>query len=325
MPGNPKNRVRGRRLSAHAPQSALREWVEYGGFRAALGLLRALPGPVVYPVSAAIARGALTLGSGRAAVSLANLRIAYPDLSEEERRGIARESYAHLAWNAVDAARSTTWSESELRGRFEIVDRKHLDAARAGGRGVLVLVPHLGSFELALVALALAGVPLTVVTRPFSNRRVSRDLESARSRTGAEILVHRGAKERMLEALSEGRGVVVVNDQYTRRSKGIFSPFFGVRASTSPGPAALALRSGAPVVPIYTVRDSRDRHRAVCLPAIEVERTGDRTKDIATATEHYNAVLEAIIREHPNQWMWGHRRFRHSPDLAGDPYARGRV
>ena len=309
-------------MSAHAPQSPLREWAEYGGFRAGLGLLRALPGPVVYPASAVIARIALTLGSRRAAVCLANLRIAYPDLTEKERRGIARESYVHLAWNAVDAARSTTWSDADLRERFEIVGREHFDAAHAGGRGVLILAPHLGSFELALVALALEGIPLTVVARPLSNRRVSRDVEAARSRSGAEILVHRGAARRMLEALREGRGVVVVNDQYTRRSKGIFSPFFGVRASTSPGPATLSLRSGAPVVPLYTVRIARDRHRTVCLPAIEAQTSGDRRGDIARATEQHNAVIESIIRQHPEQWMWGHRRFRHSPDIAGDVYAR---
>ena len=309
-------------MSAHAPQSALREWAEYGGFRVGVGLLRALPSAVVYPACAAIARTAFAFESNRAAVSLANLRIAFPDKSDAERRNIARESYAHLAWNTVDAARSTTWSDAALRERFEIVGREHVDVARAQGRGVLILVPHLGSFELTLVALALEDVPLTVVARPLSNRRVSRDLEAARSRTGAEILVHRGAAPRMLEALREGRAVVVVNDQYTRRSKGIFSPFFGVRASTSAGPATLSLRSGAPVVPFYTVRVASDRHRAVYLPGIEAQPTGDRRNDIARATERYNRVLESIIRQHPEQWIWGHRRFRHSPDIAGNVYAR---
>jgi len=271
-------------------------------------------------VSAAVARAAFALGSRRAAVSLTNLRIAFPDRSEAWRRKIAHSSYVHLAWGAVDAARSTAWSDSALRERFEIVGREHFDAAQARGCGILVLVPHLGSFELALLALSLGDVPVTVVVRPLSNCRVSRDVKAARSRCGAEILVHRGAARRMREALREGRIVVVVNDQYTRRSEGIPAPFFGVRACTSPGPAMLSLRSGAPVVPLYTVRIDRDRHRAVYLPAIEPEPTGDRARDIAHATERHNAVLESIIRRHPEQWMWGHRRFRHSPDLAGDIY-----
>jgi KDO2-lipid IV(A) lauroyltransferase len=290
-----------------------------------VGFVRALPSAVAYSASAAIARAIFALGSHRAAVSLANLRIAFPDLTESDRRSIARESYANLAWGAVDSARSTNWSERTLRDHFEVVGREHFDAAHAQGRGVLVLVPHLGSFELALVALALEDVRVTVVVRPLSNRRVSRDVETARGRTGAEILTHRGAARRMLAALREGRCVVVVNDQYTRRSEGIFAPFFGVQASTSPGPAMLSLRSGAPVVPLYTVRISRDRHRAVYLPAIEPEPSGDRMKDIARATERHNAVLESIIRQHPEQWMWGHRRFRHSPDIEGDVYARREV
>ena len=98
-------------------------------------------------------------------------------------------------------------------------------------------------------------------------------------------------------------------------------PFFGVRASTSAGVATLAIRSGAPVVPVYALREAPDRHRIVVIPALETPQTGDRRRDARAATRLYNAVFESIIRRHPEHWMWGHRRFRHSPDLPGDPYA----
>ena len=307
-------------MSAHAPQSPLREGIEYAGYRAGISLLRRLPDGVAYGMGSAAARGAYALGMRRA-VTLANLRIAFPDLPEARRRGIALQSYRHLAWNAVDALRALHCSEAELAQRFEILGREHYDAAHARGHGVLVLVPHLGSFELALVALALVGVRIAVVARPFSNRRVSEDFEALRTRTGAELLPHRGAAPRILETLREGRAVVVVNDQYTRRGRGIFSPFLGVRACTSPGPATLSLRSGAPVVPLYTVRLSRNRHRAICLPPIAPQPTAERAVDIQSATDSFNEVLTNIIRQHPEQWMWGHRRFRHSPDLSESPYS----
>lgn len=301
-------------------QARSRERLEYAAFRAGLGLLRALPRGAAYGLAGGLARRAFELHAARSRVALANLRIAFPGLPEAERVRIGRESYAHLAWSALDAARASLSGEEELRGRFEVVGYEHYEEAIAQGRGVLVLVPHVGSFELALMAAPLFGVRVTAIARPLANRRVQRDVHRQRTRHGAELIQHRRAVPRLLQALREGRNVVIVNDQYARRSRGILAPFFGVRCFTSPGPATLALRSRAPLLPFYVVRLSRDRHRAVCLPPLELAPTGDRRKDVEVATARCNEVLESIVRRHPEQWLWGHRRFRHSPDLPGDPY-----
>ncbi len=125
---------------------------------------------------------------------------------------------------------------------------------------------------------------------------------------------------RILRALRRGRMVFVLNDQYAKRSRGIFAPFFGVRCSTAAGVATIALRTGSPVVPMYVLRDAPDHHTVRVLPPVKVELTGDRKLDIERATAAQNAALEAMIRVCPEQWMWGHRRFRHSPDLPPEPY-----
>jgi KDO2-lipid IV(A) lauroyltransferase len=142
-----------------------------------------------------------------------------------------------------------------------------------------------------------------------------------RTRTGAELLEHHDVAPRILNALREGRAVAFLNDQYARRAGGILSPLFGARCYTAPGVALLALRSGAPVLPYYTVREQPDRHVGVWLPELELARTGDLRRDIVTATARTNQVLEEIIRRHPEQWLWAHRRFRRSPDLPADFYA----
>jgi KDO2-lipid IV(A) lauroyltransferase len=146
-------------------------------------------------------------------------------------------------------------------------------------------------------------------------------MNAQRTSTGAELLLHRNVAPQMLRALHKGRIVVALNDQYKRRSQGIFVPFFGVRVSTSPGPALIALRAGAPILPAACVRIGSDRHRLVIRAPLELPNTGDRRKDAELLTARGNAALEVFIREHPEQWMWSHRRFRHSPDLATDPYA----
>ncbi len=297
-----------------------RELAEYAAFRSGMAALRVLPLAQAQKLGAAAARKLFDLGGKRVAYVIANLRVAFPELSEPERREIGRESFVHFAWNLIDVARSASWGPEQLIARVEVEGREHVDAARAKGHGVIGLTLHLGSFEMSMRLAPAIGLPVTVIGRPLTNRLLRRAMLAQRTSTGAELLLHRNVAPQMLRALHKGRVVTVLNDQYTRRSKGVFVPFFGVRVSTSPGPALIALRAGAPIIPGAFVRIGPDRHRMVFRPALEVPDTGDRRRDAELLTASGNAALEVFIRENPEQWMWSHRRFRHSPDLPTDPY-----
>jgi KDO2-lipid IV(A) lauroyltransferase len=221
----------------------------------------------------------------------------------------------------LDAARARTWSDDEILRRVRFEGFERAEKLRADGRGALILTLHFGSIELALMATPLTGLPITVIGRPLPNPWIRRHMAQQRTRTGARLLEHDRVAPRILTALREGRFVAVLNDQYARRRGGILSPFFGARCFTAPGVALLALRSRAPVFPFYSVREGPDRHRCVLLPEIELERTGNLRADVAAGTARMNQALEQIIRSHPEQWMWSHRRFRRSPDLPADFYA----
>jgi KDO2-lipid IV(A) lauroyltransferase len=301
--------------------SKAREILEYYYYLLNVGVVRALPEQRARRLSSWVAERIFAWNDRHVKTALANVRVAFPEKGEAERREIGLQSYLHTAWGMLDAALAKRWSDAELLRRARMVGRDHLDKALDLGRGALVLTLHFGSIELALMTTPLHGIPLTVIGRPLPNPRIRRDMRAQRTRTGAELIEHRGVAPEILRALRKGRCVAVLNDQYERRSKGIAVPFFGVRSYTSPGIATLSLLSGAPVGPFYIVREAHDRHRCVWLPAINVPRSGDVKRDIAIATERYNTVLEEIIREHPEQWMWSHRRFRHSPDLPRDLYA----
>jgi KDO2-lipid IV(A) lauroyltransferase len=185
---------------------------------------------------------------------------------------------------------------------------------------VLGLTLHLGSFELMAKALPLHGVPLTLVARAMANRRLYAWLVRERTRTGAELIDREGAARDILRALRAGRLVEQMVDQYAKRKHGVFAPLFGARCSTAASVALFARRTGAPVVPCYTHRLEPERNRIVCLPPLELPVGADRKIDVEAATARCNAALEQIIRSHPEQWMWAHRRFRHSPDLPGLRY-----
>ena len=296
--------------------------LEYYYYLANVGVVRGLPEPAARRLATAVARLLFARGGRRQEAALANLSLAYPDLSAERRREIARESWVQAAWAMLDAARArasgaTTSCAGACASRTWSASQKAL----ARGRGALILTLHFGSIELALMTAPLWGFPLTVVGRPLPNPWIRRHMAEQRTRTGARLLEHETVATRMLRALREGRCVAFLNDQYARRRGGILAPLFGARCYTAPGVALLALRSGAPVLPFYTVREAPDRHRCFVLPELELPRTGDVRADVAAATARMNQALEEIIRSHPEQWLWAHRRFRRSPDLPRDFYA----
>ena len=295
--------------------------LEYYYYLLNVGVARGLPEGAARRLASGVAKLLFARGGRRLDAALANLALAYPDLSAQARREIARESWEQTAWGMVDAVRSRVWSEAELRRRVRFENLERMQQALARGRGALLLTLHFGSIELSMLTLPLAGIPLTVVGRPLPNPWIRRHMAQQRTRTGAQLLEHEDVAPRILDALREGRAVAFLNDQYARRRGGILSPFFGARCYTAPGIALLALRSGAPVLPGYIVRDQPDQHRFVLLPEIELKRTGDVRRDVAAGTARTNQVLEAIIRRHPEQWLWAHRRFRRSPDLPRDFYA----
>ena len=277
---------------------------------------------MLYRAVGALARRIIDRGGRRARIAQVNLAIALPEKSETERQELARRAFAELLWAGLDMARAGGWSPAQLRERVDFDAREHIDKALAAGRGCLVLIPHLSSLELALRAAPAHGVPITVMTKPASNPLIDAHLNAQRERAGARVLAHRGVAKQALRVLREGRLLVISNDQYERRSKSVKVTFFGVRVPTGRGLATLSLRTGAPVVPFYITRQDVRHSRMVSLPPIEPIVADSARPDVEVLTERYNRAIEGIIREHPEQYLWSHKRFRHSPDLPPDVYER---
>ncbi len=277
---------------------------------------------MLYRAVGALARRIVDRGGRRARVAQVNLRIALPEKTEAERQELARCAFVELLWAGLDLARAGRWSAEQLRERVDFQARQHLDKALTDGRGCLVLIPHLSSLELALRAGPAHGVPFTVMTKPASNPLIDVHLNAQRERAGARVLAHRGVAKQALRVLRTGGLLVLSNDQYERRSRSVRVPFFGARVPTGRGLATLSLRTGAPVVPFYITRKDFRHSRMVSLPPIEPVTSGSARPDVEVLTERYNRVIEEIVREHPGQYLWSHKRFRHSPDLPRDVYDR---
>jgi KDO2-lipid IV(A) lauroyltransferase len=180
---------------------------------------------------------------------------------------------------------------------------------------------HFGHWELTALMQGFLDLPLALVTRPLDNRALERMLAELRGRSGNRVIHKRNAIRESLRELRAGRGVAIVLDQ-DARAEGVFVPFFGRPASTTPTAALLALRTGASLVPTYSVPRPDGSYLIVYEPAVEVTATGDREADVRRITARCTAILEGWVRRWPELWLWMHRRWKTQP--AGETPAAGR-
>jgi len=190
--------------------------------------------------------------------------------------------------------------------------------ARADQRGAVILTAHFGNWELLAYVHALLGHPITLVHRPMHNPVFDDAITRIRSAPGTRAIRKKAAAKEALRALKQ-RGILVIpSDQNQTASYGVFVDFFGTPACTTPGVARLAMLTGAPVFPVFLVRDGESgRHRVEILPEVEMVQTGDREADIRANTQRCSTVVEDMIRRYPEQWIWFHKRWKTRP--PGEP------
>lgn len=184
----------------------------------------------------------------------------------------------------------------------------HFQNALARGRGVLVATAHLGNWELSAFAHALMTAPMDVVVRPLDDPRVDALVERRRALSGNHIISKREAAREILRALKSGRAVGILMDQNTTLDEGVFIDFFGTPACAGSAFVKLAHHSGAAVVPGYALWSEQEQ-RYILRFDPEIPMTGEVRGDTQTIHTH----LENVIRQHPDQYLWVHRRWKTRP------------
>ena len=253
----------------------------------------------------------------RRRVALANVAQAFPELSVTERRRVARRGWQHLGMTVIELARLLGRPLQATLGEMTLDGLEHLQIAMAEHRGALMLSAHLGNWEYLSAAAHLTGYPLSIVVRPLDSPALDAVAARMRLKTGVELIDKRGALRPVLEALRRRRLVGVLLDQNAARRESVFVPFFGHIASTSRSLALLSIRTGAPIVPIFTAREAPGRHRVIIEPPLPRPTVNDPEQAIVEMTARCNQAIEAAIRKTPEQWLWAHDRWRTRPPVSG--------
>jgi KDO2-lipid IV(A) lauroyltransferase len=238
-------------------------------------------------------------------VAMRNLSLALPQANvaaiiDAGFQSIARVLVAFAKFPAINRANVHQWIRCEGAEHFE-------NALRAG-RGVLFATAHLGNWELSAFAHAILTGPMNVVVRPLDNPWIDRMVERRRGLSGNRIIGKRDIARPILKALAANEAVGILIDQNSMPDSGVFVDFFGVPACTGTGFAKLAARSGAAVIPGFALWSAKERLYVLRFYP-PVPMTGDAISDTAALQR----VLEEIVRAHPDQWLWIHRRWKTRP------------
>ncbi len=244
-----------------------------------------------------------------------NLRLAYGDvMTKADRDALIRRVFVQYGKTTVDFLRVPSLSDGELGALVETVDGwEHLEAARATGRGFVVVTGHIGNFELLGRWMAYKGVPSTAVARDPTDPALA-DYARRMREYGGNVMLSKGTSARdLLGCLKKGGVVTLGVDQ---NSGDIFTPFFGVPAGTVTGPAKVALHTDSLMLPAFCLREPSDRYRMLFLPPVPPEKTRDRDADVERVTLAINAALEGVVRAYPDQWLWLHNRWKSAFEQA---------
>lgn len=293
--------------------SGLRFRFETAVFATWMALARIVPRAALRCAGAAAGQAGYLLDARHRGVALDNLRLAYGDaLAPAEARRIARACWRHFGRVTLDSLSFIRMNGRSLQRIVRIEGLEHVRAAYARGNGVLIFSGHFGHWELTALMQGYLDLPLALVARPLDNPGLEAMLARLRERSGNRVIHKRNAVREMIRALRRGIGVAFMIDQ-DARGDGVFAPFFGRPASTTPTLALLALRTGAPVVPVFCVPGHGGTYRIVYEPEVRVEGTGDRGADVLRITTQCNEILERWVRRRPELWLWMHRRWKTRP------------
>jgi len=247
-----------------------------------------------------------------------NLELAFPDVPSPKRAELLRGVYRHLGWQLVEFCRMERYTAANTRDWIRTEGLEHYLAARARGKGVLVVTGHLGAWELSSFCHSLMGYPMGMVIRRLDNRRLDDFVNGIRCMHGNRVLHKDDFARGLLTAMRAGETVGILMDTNMTPPQGVFVEFFGRPACTASGLARVALKTGAAVLPGFMLWEAAEGKYVLHFgPELDFVRSGNAEADTLAATQLCARATEEWIRRYPDQWLWIHRRWKTRP--AGEP------
>src|SRR5579864_1151970 len=292
----------------------MRQRIEYLAVWLLVRTLGVLPRSLARAAGSAISGLTYLLHARLRRVGQKNLKMALPELTEAERKRILRTVFAGLGRQLAEFSQFPRYTRDNVSQVAVYEGFENFDAARAQGRGVLFLTAHVGAWEIGSFAHSIYGNPMNIVVRDLDNKLVDGLVRRYRTLHGNVTFDNRDFARGLLGAMRGGETVGILMDTNMTPPQGVFVDFFGIPACTASGLARVALKTGAAVVPAFTIWDSAiGKYKISFAPALTLIQTGNAEADAVSNTALFTKAIESCVREHPEQWLWVHRRLKTRP------------
>ena len=317
---------------AKKPRRPAADLAVYLAVRVLVCVLQAVPVRAAYALAGGLAALAYRVDKRHRLVAADNIRHAFPELDEPGVDRLVRGCYRHFCALLVEIVllprkfRAANWPAF---AGFERAGLSPAVRALLAGRPALIVTGHFGNWELAGYAFGAFGFRTYAIARVLDNPHLERFLKTFRQATGQTIIAKKDDFDRLTRVLAGGAKVATLADQ-DAGPRGVFVPFFGRPASTHKAVALMALEFGAPLLVFGIPRTAADPvrggawrpgYRIVCEEVIDPAEYAGRPDAVRAITARYTAALERLVRRHPEQYFWLHRRWKTQPAAkkAGRP------
>jgi KDO2-lipid IV(A) lauroyltransferase len=302
--------------SGHELKKRFNDWAGWLVLRPLYSIVPRLPLRTSYALAEKIGLIAYSILLPYRKRVIENLKVAFgKEKNEEELKAIAREMSIYMLKGAIELFYSCSPSKEKIFGRVRVIGRENLDAALMKNRGVIALSSHLGNFTLLGRRLEMDGYPFHTLRKDPKGPLLTRFYRKLEKIYGGRFIYVEPWREclhRMIICLRNNEIVCFVPDE-NKRHGGVKVDFFGQKASTAIGPAVLSLRTGAPIVPVFIIRERDDTHTIVFEPEMHLELSGDQDKDVYLITSTFTRIIESYVKRYPSQWQWISNRWRTKP------------
>ena len=255
----------------------------------------------------------------RRSLTRKQLRDAFPEKSHAEIDAIALAAYRNLFISLLEVFWFSRLTADMVKDIVCMPDTSLLDSRLKEGKGLIMLGGHFGNWELVATAVGLlGGHPLTIIVQRQRNKFVDEYMNKSRSLFGNRVVEMARAPREIISALRNNDVVAMLADQ-SGPQEGLFVNYFGRPASTHRGPALFSVRTGAPIIMAFILRQRHGRYKVEFEEVDTVNVTGTDEEKIEQITARHVAVLESYARRYPDHWLWMHKRWKHTPPSDSSP------
>lgn len=303
-----------------AKHGKLRNYLEYAPVKLVLMTLGRLPPHTAFRLGESIGKIGYRLGGDLRRTGTINLRLAFPEKTDEERAALLRECFESLGRELGLFSQMASRSREEMKQLIDVQGWENLEKARAErGDRLIYVTGHLGAWEMTSFGISLLGYPFTFLTRRLDNPKIEELVDSVRTKFGNRTIDKLSAARSMVKLLRSGEHALgLLTDLNTLDDEAIFVDFFGVPAATTFVIAKLAVRTNTPLVPFFAPwSEEKGKYLLIAEPPILPECTGDEEADVRRVTIEITRRVENQIRQFPGQWLWIHKRWKTRP--PGEP------